>query len=168
MAGVEPGHIAIVHLTGRLVDSEAGEAGEVFETTDVDVALESGVYHNHRDFKPLEFRVGEGKVLPGIDAAVQGMTQGETKTVTLEPEEAYGPVDEDDVVTFPREKLETGGDGLEVGELVRSERGDTGWVTDVSDEGVTVDFNHELAGERVEFEIRLLEVHATKTGKGPA
>jgi FKBP-type peptidyl-prolyl cis-trans isomerase SlyD len=96
------------------------------------------------------------------------MTQGETKTVTLEPEEAYGPVDEDDVVTFSREKLETGGDGLEVGELVRSERGDTGWVTDVSDEGVTVDFNHELAGERVEFEIRLLEVHATKTGKGPA
>jgi FKBP-type peptidyl-prolyl cis-trans isomerase SlyD len=168
MVKVEPGHIAIVHLTGRLVDSETGEAGEVFETTDVDVALESGVYHNHRDFKPLEFRVGEGKVLPGLDEAALGMEQGESKTVALDPSEAYGRFDEDDVVTFPREKLEAGGDGLEVGELVRSERGDTGWVTDVRDDGVTVDFNHELAGERVEFEIRLLEVHATKTGTEPA
>lgn len=165
MAGVESGQIAIVHLTGRLADGP--EAGEVFETTDVDVALDSGVYHNHRDFKPLEFRVGEGHVLPGIDVAVQGMEQGESRTVTLEPEEAYGTVDEDRIVTFPSEELETEGGDIEVGELVRSERGDTGWITEVDEAGVTVDFNHELAGERVEFEIRLLEVHATDTGKEP-
>ena len=165
MAGVESGQIAIVHLTGRLADGP--EAGEVFETTDVDVALDSGVYHNHRDFKPLEFRVGEGHVLPGIDVAVQGMEQGESRTVTLEPEEAYGTVDEDRIVTFPSEELETEGGDIEVGELVRSERGDTGWITEVDEAGVTVDFNHELAGERVEFEIRLLEVHATATGKEP-
>ena len=165
MAGVESGQIAIVHLTGRLADGP--EAGEVFETTDVDVALDSGVYHNHRDFKPLEFRVGEGHVLPGIDVAVQGMEQGESRTVTLEPEEAYGTVDEDRIVTFPSEELETEGGDIEVGELVRSERGDTGWITEVDEAGVTVDFNHELAGERVEFEIQLLEVHATDTGKEP-
>ncbi|MFC7046532.1 hypothetical protein ACFQH6_14980 [Halobacteriaceae archaeon GCM10025711] len=46
----DPGEIAIVHLTGRLVDGP--DAGEVFETTDVDVALDEGVYHDHRDFKP--------------------------------------------------------------------------------------------------------------------
>jgi len=165
MKGAEPGQIAIVHLTGRLADGP--EAGEVFETTDVDVALESGVYHDHRDFKPLEFRVGEGHVLPGIDEAVQGMEPGETRTVTLDPPEAYGPADEDSVVTFPRDHLDAGSGPVAVGELVRSDRGDTGWVTDVSDTGVTVDFNHELAGERVEFEIRLLEVHATETGQEP-
>jgi FKBP-type peptidyl-prolyl cis-trans isomerase SlyD len=167
MAGaeVEPGQIAIVHLTGRLVNGP--EAGEVFETTDVDVALESGVYHDHRDFKPLEFRVGEGHVLPGIDEAVQGMAPGETRTVKLDPSEAYGHADEDSVVTFPRDHLDAGSEEVAVGELVRSDRGDTGWVTDVSDAGVTVDFNHELAGEHVEFEIRLLEVHATETGQEP-
>lgn len=166
MTGVEPGQVAIVHLTGRLVDGP--EAGEVFETTDVDVALDSGVYHDHRDFKPLEFRVGEGKVLPGLDEAVQGMTQGETRTVTLEPEAAYGTVDEDRVVTFSRGELDLGsGTDPEVGDVVRSERGDTGWVTEVDGAGVTVDFNHELAGERVEFEVRLLEAHATKTGQEP-
>ena len=166
MAGVEPGQIVIVHLTGRLADGP--EAGEVFETTDVDVALESGVYHDHRDFKPLEFRVGEGHVLPGLDEAVQGMEPGETRTVTLDPSEAYGPTDEDSVVTFPRDHFDAGDEEVAVGELVRSDRGDTGWVTDVSDTAVTVDFNHELAGERVEFEIRLLEVHATETGQEPA
>jgi FKBP-type peptidyl-prolyl cis-trans isomerase SlyD len=166
MAGVEPGQVAIVHLTGRLVDGP--EAGAVFETTDVDVALDSGVYHDHRDFKPLEFRVGEGHVLPGIDEAVQGMEPGETRTVTLDPSEAYGRVEEDSVVTFPREDVDAGSGAVDVGELVRSDRGDTGWVTDVRDAEVTVDFNHELAGERVEFEIRLLEIHATKTGQEPA
>jgi FKBP-type peptidyl-prolyl cis-trans isomerase SlyD len=163
---VDSGQIAIVHLTGRLVDGP--EAGEVFETTDVDVALETGVYHDHRDFKPLEFRVGEGHVVPGVDDVVQAMEEGETRTVVVEPEDAYGPYDERAVVTVPRGDIESRSDTTaEVDSLVRSENGEVGWITDVSDEEVTVDFNHELAGERVEFEIRLLEVHAAETGHPP-
>jgi len=160
---VEPGQIAIVHLTGRVVDGP--DAGEVFETTDVDVALDTDVYHGHRDFKPLEFRVGEGHVIAGIDRVVQEMEQGETRTVVLDPEEAYGERDESEVVTVPRSDLEARSDTTAaVGELVRSETGEAGWITDVTDDEVTIDFNHELAGERVEFEIRLLEVHAEETG----
>ncbi len=163
---VEPGQIAVVHLTGRLVDGP--DAGEVFETTDVDVALDTGVYHDHRHFKPLEFRVGEGHVIPGVDDAVQGMKEGETRTVVVEPEDAYGLHGEEAVVTVPRAELEARSDATaEVDSLVHSENGDVGWITDVSDEEVTVDFNHELAGERVEFEIRVLEVHAAETGHTP-
>ena len=162
---IEPGHIAIVHLTGRLADGP--EAGRVFETTDVDVALEEGIYHDSRDFKPLEFRVGEGHVLPGLDAAIQGMAEGERKTVVLEPEAAYGTVDESAVVTISREELEARSETTaEVGELVESETGEVGWIVDVADETVTIDFNHELAGERVEFEITVLETHAAETGHG--
>ena len=158
---VEQGEIAIVHLTGRLVDG-----GEVFETTDVDVALEEGIYHDRRDFKPLEFRVGEGHVLPGLDEAVQAMEAGEERTVVLDPEDAYGPVDEDAIVTVPRAEIEErSGTTAAVGEFVESETGEYGWITAVDDDTVTVDFNHELVGERVAFEIRLLEVHASKTGK---
>jgi FKBP-type peptidyl-prolyl cis-trans isomerase SlyD len=161
---IDPGQIAIVHLTGRLVDGP--DAGEVFETTDVDVALEEGIYHDHRDFKPLEFRVGEGHVLPGLDEAVQELSQGETTTVVLDPEAAYGTVDEAAIVTTPREELEArSGVDAEVGELVESESGDVGWITDVSGDEVTVDFNHELAGARVEFEIKVLETHAGRTGR---
>jgi peptidylprolyl isomerase len=159
---VEPGQIAIVHLTGRLVDGP--DAGEVFETTDVDVALSEGIYHDHRDFKPLEFRVGEGYVISGIDHVVQEMERGETRTVVLTPEDAYGPRDPDAVGTLPREDIEARSDTTaEVDTLVQSKHGDIGWITDVTEETVTVDFNNELAGERVEFEIRLLEVHANAT-----
>lgn len=161
---VEPAEIAIVHLTGRLVDGP--EAGKVFETTDVDTALDEGIYHDNRDFKPLEFRVGEGHVLPGIDKAVQNMSVGDNKAVVLDPEDAYGAVDETSVVTVSREKLEQRSDTTaEVDELVESESGDIGWIIEVDDETATIDFNHELAGERVEFEIRLLESHAAETGK---
>ena len=160
---VEQGEIAIVHLTGRLVESD--DAGDVFETTDVDVALEEGIYHDQRDFKPLEFRVGEGHVLPGLDEAVQTMDEGEETTVVLDPAEAYGAVDEDALVTVPRAEIEERSDTTaEVGELVESETGEYGWITAVDAESVTVDFNHELAGERVEFEIRLLETHASGPG----
>lgn len=160
---VDPGQVAIVHLTGRLVDGP--EAGEVFETTDIDVALDEGVYHDHRDFKPFEFRVGEGKVLPGIDRVVREMSEGETRTVVLDPEEAYGPRDEDRTVAVSRDDIEARSDvEAAVDELVRSATGDVGWITAVDDDEVTVDFNHELAGERVEFEISLLEVHAAETG----
>jgi len=159
---LEPGHIAIVHVTGRLVDGP--ESGAVFETTDVVVALDTGIYHDHRDFKPLEFRVGEGHVLPGIDEAVRGLSPGESTTIVLDPEEAYGTVDEDALVTVSREELEARSDVMaEPGELVRSDRGDVGWITAVADDSVTVDFNHELAGQRVAFEIRVLETHAEQT-----
>jgi FKBP-type peptidyl-prolyl cis-trans isomerase SlyD len=161
---VEPGEVAIVHLTGRLADGPG--AGKVFETTDVDVALNEGIYHDSRDFKPLEFRVGEGHVLPGIDEAVRDMSVGDTQTVILDPEDAYGPVDENAIVTIAREELEQRSDTTaEVDELVESESGDVGWIVDVDEETATIDFNHELAGERVEFEIRLLESHAAETGK---
>jgi FKBP-type peptidyl-prolyl cis-trans isomerase SlyD len=178
---IEQGEIAIVHLTGRLVDGRGSEApagqteatasvdgtddGDVFETTDVDVALEEGIYHDQRDFKPLEFRVGEGHVLPGLDAAVQAMDEGEETTVVLDPGEAYGVVDQDAIVTVPRDEIEARSDATaRVGEFVRSETGEYGWVTDVDETSVTVDFNHELAGERVAFHIRLLETHASETG----
>ncbi|WP_265110413.1 FKBP-type peptidyl-prolyl cis-trans isomerase [Halosolutus halophilus] len=160
---IEPGQIAIVHLTGRLVDGP--DAGQIFETTDVDVALEEGIYHDNRDFKPLEFRVGEGHVLPGIDEAVQGMSEGNTRTVVLDPESAYGTVDESAVVTVPRDEIEARSDTTaEVNELVESKTGEVGWIVDVADDEVTIDFNHELAGERVEFEINVLETHGSETG----
>ena len=161
---VTAGRVAIVHLTGRLVDGP--DVGAVFETTDVDVALDEGVYHDHRDFKPLEFRVGEGHVLPGIDRAVQDMEAGETRTVELAPEEAFGPRNEDAVIRVPRGEIEARSDSTaEVDQLVRSDTGEVGWITDVGEDEVTIDFNHELAGECVEFEIRLLNVHAADTAR---
>lgn len=152
------GEIAVVHLTGRIAEGE--DVGEVFETTDVDVALNEGVYHDHRDYKPLEFRVGEGKVVPGLDEAVERMAVGEERTVEVAPERAFGERNDEKVVDISRDELEAqSGVTAEPGELVESEMGDTGWITEVEDEIVTVDFNHELAGVPVEFELKLLDAY---------
>jgi len=152
---VREGQVAAIHYVGRIAEGP-GE-GEVFDTTNVDVALEAGIYHDHRDYKPLEFRLGEDKVIEGLDEAVVGMERGEKKTVVVEPERAFGERDPDDVVEFPRETFDE--KEIEVGTLAATEDGKSGWVTEVDDETVTIDFNHELAGTPVEFEIKLLEVH---------
>jgi len=152
------GEIAVVHFTGRIADGE--DEGEVFDTTDVDVALEEGIYHDHRDYKPLEFRVGEGKVVPGLDGSVREMRVGEERTVEVEPEQAFGERDDEKVVEIPRADLEARSDvTAEPGELVQSETGETGWITRIDDETVTVDFNHELAGLPVEFDVKLLDAY---------
>ena len=150
------GEIAVIHFTGRITDG--ADAGEVFDTTDVDVALDEGVYHDHRDYKPLEFRLGEGTVLAGIDEAVQEMAVGEDRVITLDPERAFGTVDDEKIVEVPRDELEARSEtDAETGELVRADDGTTGWITAVDEDTVTVDFNHELAGETVEFELKLLD-----------
>lgn len=155
---VAKGQIAVIHYTGRIAAGE--DAGEVFDTTDVDMALEEEIYHGSRDYKPLTFQVGEGSVIKGIDNAVQMMETGETRTVRVEPEKAYGVRNEDRVIEVPRAELEERSDiAAAEGELVGSENGETGWITDVTDETVEIDFNHELAGESVEFEIRILNTH---------
>jgi FKBP-type peptidyl-prolyl cis-trans isomerase 2 len=152
------GEIAVVHFTGRIADGD--DEGEVFDTTDVDVALEEGIYHDHRDYKPLEFRVGEETVVPGLDGSVREMDVGEEWTVEVEPERAFGERDESKVVEIPRADLEARSDvTAEPGELVRAENGETGWITEVNDDTVTVDFNHELAGLPVEFDVKLLDAY---------
>lgn len=154
---MERGDIAVIHFVGRLAEGE--DAGEVFDTTDVDVALESGIYHDNRDYKPLEFRVGEGSVVPGLEDVVQEMDVGEERTIRVEPDEAFGERRADRVVTVSRDELETRSEtSAAEGELVRAETGGVGWITDVTDDTVEIDFNHELAGEPLEFEIRLLDV----------
>ena len=153
---VAKGHTAVVHLVGRIASGE--ERGAVFETTDIDVALAEGIENGQRDYEPVEFRVGAGEVLTGIDEAVREMDVGETTTVRLEPERAFGDHSEDRVVEAPRDDLEARSDATATeGELVKSEAGDIGWITSVADDTVRIDFNHELAGQPVEFEIRVLD-----------
>lgn len=160
---VQEGQVAAVHFVGRV--AEGPDEGEAFDTTDVDVAMEEGIYHDYRDYKPLEFRVGEGKVLEGLDEAVVGMEPGDEKTVEVPPERAYGERDESKVVELPREEFDE--EKLDEERLVSTDDGRTGWVVDVGDKTVTVDFNHELAGKHVEFEVRLLAVHGAP-GEGSA
>lgn len=154
---VENGDVAVVHYVVRIAGGDEG--GAVVDTSDVDVALREDVYHGHRDYKPATFEVGAGEVFPAVDDAVRGMDVGDERTVTLEASEAFGDRTARRVVEVPRGELETrSGRDARPWRLVQSETGEIGWITDVDDESVTVDFNHDLAGECLEVELRLLDV----------
>lgn len=155
------GEVAVVHFTGRIAEGE--DEGRVFDTTDPDVARSEEVYRGNRDYEPLAFRVGEQTVVPGLDEAVREMSVGDERTVEVEPDRAFGERDESKVVEFPRADLDARNDlTAEPGELVRTE---TGWITAVDDETATVDFNHELAGLAVEFDVRLLDAYDARENR---
>lgn len=151
---VEPGQQVAVHLSVRVAENPAG----IFETTDVDVAMRAGIYEPHRDYRPIEFEVGAGEMLPAIDAAVRTMAIGDERTITADPEQAFGHRRPDAIVTVDRSILEKESEVVEQGSPVGTDDGQVGWITVVTDETVTVDFNHEFAGDRVTFELRLLDV----------
>lgn len=145
---VEDGHIATIHYVGRI--AEGPHEGEVFDTTDAKIAREEGVYDERYDYEPISFRVGEGEVLPGIEQAVREMGIRDKRTVTLAPDVAFGERRPEKVYEVPRTEFEA---EPEPGALVNSESGEIGWITDVEDDIVAVDFNHELAGTKIEVEL---------------
>ncbi len=141
MAEAQKGDTVHIHYTGRLDD------GTVFDTSE------------NRD--PLGFVLGEGKVIPGFEAAVQGMAEGEQKTATIESEQAYGPRRDELLLEVERERMP---DDLEpeVGQPLQMQTADgqTVQVTivKVEEEQVVLDANHPLAGKDLTFDIELVKI----------
>jgi peptidylprolyl isomerase len=111
--------------------------------------------------EPLEFSLGSGQVIAGFDNAVDGMTVGDSKTVTIPPGEAYGEQHEQLVQEVPKTSLP---DDMkpEVGMQLQSQ-GPDGQVmnlviAEVAEESITVDGNHTLAGKALTFAIELVEI----------
>ena len=111
---------------------------------------------------PLEFTLGEGRMIPGFEQAVYGLKVGQSKTVTIPVEEAYGPHDDELVLVIGREQLPAGVNP-EVGQGLQMQTTDGRTVTvpviEVSEETITVDANHPLAGKDLTFEIELVEIN---------
>ena len=114
-----------------------------------------------RETGPVEFTIGESTLIPAFENAVVGMEEGDTKTVSLEAQDAFGERREELVRTIDKEQLPSHidpqvGKFLEIhaeeGENVRAQ------ITDVSEDKLTIDANHPLAGRKVTFEIELVEI----------
>ncbi len=104
--------------------------------------------------EPLTFTVGSGELIAGFDDAVTGMEIGETKRVRLEPVDAYGERMDDRIIQLPRDEAP---EGLEVGQQVMLGQAPA-TITEITDETVTVDANHPLAGQVLTFDIELVAV----------
>ena len=141
MAQAKPGDTVKVHYTGTLSD------GSVFDTSE--------------GREPLEFKIGGGQVIAGFDEALSGMEVGESKTVTIPADKAYGPRQQEmemvvDRSTFPDQLEPRIGQKLQV----RQPDGQPFVVTviAISGEEVTLDANHPMAGKDLTFELHLVEI----------
>jgi len=143
LATAKNGDTVHVHYTGRLED------GSVFDSSE--------------GSDPLEFTLGEGRVIPGFEKAVEGLEVGEDTSATIPPEEAYGPRSDDLVMDISREQLPEGM-SPEVGQRLemKTQEGQTVpvTVTGTSDDKVQLDANHPLAGEELTFDVLLVEIDA--------
>ena len=141
MTKVKQGDSVAVHYTGTLAD------GTVFDSSE------------GRD--PLTFTVGSGQVIEGFENAVVGMAEGESKTVTIASQDAYGPHDPAMVRRIGRETVPPEialREGMQLS--ARNQEGQTVAVvvTELDDDSVTLDANHPLAGKDLVFTISLVGI----------
>mgnify|MGYP000227023754 FL=1 len=154
---IEPGDTVTIEYVGRFDD------GSIFDTSRYEVALEHGLDDAQDagpgDYPALSFTVGAGDIIEGLDNSLVGMRDGEEATVEVTPERAYGEHDPDRVREYDPDTFE-GMVGQEpaVGLHVHAQNGLHGDVTAVTEDSVEVDFNHELAGKTLVFEIEVVDV----------
>ncbi len=141
MVQAQLGDTVKVHYTGKLGD------GTVFDSS------------AERD--PLEFSLGEGRVIAGFEEAVVGMSPGDSKSANIPADQAYGPYRQEMVMVVDRQQIPADL-SVNVGQQlqIRQKSGEAipVIVTDVSGSKVTLDANHPLAGQDLTFDIRLVEI----------
>ena len=111
--------------------------------------------------EPIEFQVGAGQMIGGFDTAVEGMTEGEKKSITLTADEAYGEINPEATTEIPRtsfpEEVELS-EGLHVPMATPEGHQLVGTIRQLSEEVVTIDLNHPLAGQDLKFDIEVVAV----------
>ncbi|MCI5057425.1 MAG: peptidylprolyl isomerase [Flavobacteriales bacterium] len=130
-----------VHYTGKL------ENGEVFDSSE--------------GRQPLQFKVGAGMMIQGFDEGVLGMKLNETKTIKIPFEKGYGAVRPELIRDVERKFLPEGLEpklGMKLEGKYESGQSFKVTITEIKDESVTIDANHELAGKNLVFDVKVVEI----------
>ncbi|MEX2600536.1 MAG: peptidylprolyl isomerase [Balneolaceae bacterium] len=141
MSKVKDGDTVKVHYKGTLED------GSVFDSSE--------------NKEPLEFKLGEGQLIPGFEKAVEGLAAGDSTKVTIPSGEAYGDPREDLVINVPKDNLPEDVEpkvGMQL--QVNQENGQAipVRITAVEESEIVLDANHPLAGKDLTFEIEVVEI----------
>ncbi|MBN1157114.1 peptidylprolyl isomerase [Candidatus Woesearchaeota archaeon] len=128
-------------------------------TLDDGTVFDSSTHGDHSH--PIEFVMGEGKVIPGFENAVYGMEKGEEKQIKILPKDAYGDAKPDMVRKIPKDVLPKDKE-IKAGMMLMIAAPNgmqfPARVTAVDEKEVTLDMNHPLAGKTLNFKIKLVDV----------
>ncbi|QQR92893.1 MAG: peptidylprolyl isomerase [Candidatus Iainarchaeum archaeon] len=159
---MQKGEIISIEFTGKDVTT-----GNVFDTTNEELAKKSKIYAQNQKYGPVIVSVGNGEVLPGLDHALQQMKAGETKTVKLTPKDAFGERNPDLVKVLPLNEFKKHNVSAVPGTVVNV-NDMHGRVQSVSGGRVRVDFNPDLAGRELEYELKVIKQFSTNEEKAHA
>ena len=117
------------------------------------------ILDTNKGAQPLEFITGKGQIIPGLESALVGMNKGESGDVMVKAEDAYGELNPEAVQTLPRDQFE--GIDLQEGMMLYGQ-GEDGQTVQVmvksfTDNDVTIDYNHPLAGKDLMFTVTVLD-----------
>lgn len=158
---IKSGDTVIVEYTGRIV-SDGDEENLIFDTSRESVAEEAELPSRdpEADYKPLTAVVGEGDIHEGLEEALLGREEGDSFTITLSPEEAYGEWTEDKVREYDVDELEEmiGGYTPASGAILTTKDGRRVQIDSVEDGTARVDFNHPLTDQTLEFDVEVASV----------
>lgn len=156
---VASGDFIKVEFTGRIKGSNV-----VFSTSDEETAKKFNIYDDKTKYGSIPMVAGQQFLLPGLDKQIIGLTVGEQKTLQIPAAEAYGPKRPDLIKTYPQKKLKDSGIKIAKGERIK-DKDRSGVITDWKQGKVWVDYNHELAGQDLEFDIKVTEKVEDQKGK---
>ncbi|WP_455645293.1 FKBP-type peptidyl-prolyl cis-trans isomerase [Methanosphaera sp.] len=148
-----------LNYTGRVK-----ETGDVFDTTYEEVAEEAGIKNENKDYEPMVLAVGSSQLIPKLHDEIKELEVGDKKTVVIPCEEAFGKRDPSLIQLIPMREFKKQNINPFVGMPLTLE-GNPGVVRTIDGGRVRVDFNHELAGKDIEYELEIVDTIADNDEK---
>lgn len=140
-----------LNYTGRVKAT-----GDVFDTTYEEVAEEAGIKNEQKDYHPMVLAVGSTQLIAKLHDEIKKLDVGDKQTVEIPAEEAFGKRDPSLIQLIPMREFKKQNIRPFVGMPI-SLQGNTGVVRTIDGGRVRVDFNHELAGKDIEYEIEIVD-----------
>ncbi len=149
-SGIQDGDFVRLGYTLRTQEDDT-----VIDTTDPEIAAEAGLDDDDREFEPRVLVIGAGHLFPSVEDALLETTAGDSGTVEIPADDAFGEYDDDEVRTISANKIDE--DNQYPGAQVQID-GEQGRIITIINTRARVDFNHPLAGQDLEYEYEVQEI----------
>lgn len=149
---IDNGDFVRVNFTGKIKETD-----DVFDTTYDEIAQEAGIFEENKTYKAIPIVVGGNHLLPVIEEEIIGLDVGDKKTIEVDSEKGFGQRDPSLIQLVPMKEFKKQGMTPYPGMKIQSQ-GTTGKILTVNGGRVKVDFNHELAGKDLIYEVEITDI----------